>query len=339
MGKYLTNPPHRKLMLIGAKLALAALLMTWLVHSGAIDPSALFSHHASAAALVISACCVLLAMALGVYRWRQVMAVLGVPIRYPRALQIYWIGAFASTFLPGAATGDLLRVLYVVRDTPQARARSAVSVVLDRVFGLLGFMLTGLVLIAIRFDALLNSAQLRQLASNFLLLAVAVLLALGAALWIGKRLFKFGFTQRVLGRLRSTQRAALAGIAHLDPPNLALVLTVLGISLTIPLLLTCALMPFVSGLPFVDLAISSNAAQVANTVPLTPGGIGIGEGVFDYVLSLLGRPSPAIGYATAFLSLRLVTAAVNAVGGVLFFIPGITAHPRAPCPLSSERES
>ncbi len=116
-------------------------------------------------------------------------------------------------------------------------------------------------------------------------------------------------------------------------------LTVLGISLAIPLLLTCALMPFVSGLSFVDLAISSNAAQVANTIPLTPGGIGIGEGVFDYVLSLLGRPSPVIGYATAFLSLRLVTAAVNAVGGILLFIPRTTAQPRPPYPLSSERES
>ncbi len=219
MGQRLTNPPYRKLMLFGAKLAIAALLLTWLVHSGAIAPSALLDNHASAAALTISALCVLLAMALGVYRWRQVMAALGVPIRYARALQIYWIGAFASTFLPGAATGDLLRVFYVIRDTPHARARSALSVALDRVFGLLGFMLTGLILITIRFDALRNSAQLRQLAGDFLLVVVVALLALGAALWISKRVFKSGFTQRVLGRLRSTQRAALAGIAHLAPPT------------------------------------------------------------------------------------------------------------------------
>lgn len=338
MGKHLTNPPHRKLALIGAKLALAAFLLTWLVHSGAIDPSALLGTRASAAALTISALCVLLAMALGVYRWRRVMAALGVPIRYPRALQIYWIGAFAGTFLPGAATGDLLRVFYVVRDTPHARARSALSVAVDRVFGLLGFMLTGLALIAIRFDALRHSAQLRQLAGKLLLVVVAALLALGAAVWIGKRLFRSGFPQRVLDRVRSAQRAALAGIAHLDPPAPALVLMVLGISLIIPLLLACALMPFVAGLPFVDVAISSNAAQVANTIPLTPGGIGIGEGVFGYVLSLLGRPSPAIGYATAFLSLRFVTAAVNALGGLLLFVPGTAPRPRVPSTLSTERK-
>ncbi|AUB84535.1 lysylphosphatidylglycerol synthase transmembrane domain-containing protein [Candidatus Thiodictyon syntrophicum] len=326
---------QRAVLLIGAKLVLAAVLLAWLAHSGAIAPGVLLSNGASLSASLIAGLCVLAALALGVYRWRLVMGALGVHLTYARSLQVYWIGAFASTFLPGAATGDVLRAFYVARESPDARARAVVSVVIDRVFGLLGFMLSGLALILMRFDALRQSAELRGLALKFLLILVTALLSLLAAAWIGKRLFQDGPMARVWGKLGGARRAAMRRVAAFSYPDLWVLFAVLGISLMIPTLLTCGLLPFISDVTLdytnlIEIGISSNAAQVANTIPLTPGGIGVGEGVFEYVLALLRQPAPVVGYATAFLSLRLITAAVNAFGGVLFFLPGNILGARAP---------
>jgi len=326
---------RRGLLTIGAKLLLAVLLVLWLTRSGAITPSAVLRNGASLSADALAALCVLIALALGVFRWRLVMASLGVHIGYSRALQVYWIGAFAGTFLPGAATGDILRAFYVVREAPHARALAAASVVIDRVVGLAGFMLSGLALTLLRGDALRHSRELRELATSFGLILVAVLVSLLGAAWIGRRVFANGLMARSWGRLGNARRTVMTQIAAVGYPSLPALLTVLGISLMIPSLLTCALLPFISGVSLgytsmIDIGIASNVAQVANTLPLTPGGIGIGEGTFEYVLALLRHPSPVIGYGTAFLSLRLVTVAVNAFGGVLFFLPGQRPASRLP---------
>ena len=326
--------PRRGWVLLGAKLLLALLLLGWLAHSGALAPGALLKGKVAASALGTAALCVLVALVLGVYRWRLVMAALGVPMRYPRALQVYWIGAFAGTFLPGAATGDMLRAVYVARETPQARARAAASVVIDRVFGLLGFVLSGLVLLLMRFDALRQSAGLRDLATGFVVALVAVAVCLPAAVWLVQRVAGTDLLARARDRVVRTRRAVRMQAAAVGWPGMTQAATVLGLSLAIPTLLACALLPFIAGEAFpaasvIDIGIASNAAQVANTLPLTPGGIGIGEGAFEYVLSLLRQPAAVAGYATAFLSLRLVTVAVNAFGGVLLLLPGNRAGARA----------
>jgi len=326
--------PRRRRVLLGAKFLLAVLLLAWLAHSGSIAPGALLGGKVSASALGTAALCVFVALALGVYRWRLVMGALGVPMRYPRALQVYWIGAFASTFLPGAATGDLLRAIYVARETPLARTRAAASVVIDRGIGLLGFVLSGLMLMLLRFDVLRQSAGLRDIATTFAVVLVAVAVCLPAALWMGKRVFGADLMARTQDRLGSAHRAVRTQAAALGWPGATRSATALGLSLAIPTLLACALLPFIpSGTllatDVIDIGIASNAAQVANTLPLTPGGIGIGEGAFEYVLSLLRQPAVVAGYATAFLSLRLVTLAVNAFGGVLLLLPGNRAGARA----------
>ena len=308
-------PPWRRATAIAAaKVALAGGLLYFLTRTGALSPAALLDLHQSAGAIAVALGAVTTALGLGVYRWQLVLAAAGIRLGYWRALQLYWVGAFASTLLPGAVSGDLLRAVIIARDTPGARALAAASVAVDRVIGLLGFVVSALVLLTIRFDALRESAELRRM-------AVILALVLAAALGL------FMLARRLAPRLRrrfAARRHADAVTVWLAGATPRRLLTVGAISLAIPILLTAALLPFLpdrgGAVPLIVVAIASIAAQVANTIPLTPGGIGIGEGVFEYVAALLATGTA--GYATAFLSLRLVTMAVSAAGGIWLLIPG-----------------
>lgn len=300
---------------------MAALLLIVLIRSGALAPDALLHLSAPLGAITIAATCVLVALMLGVYRWQLVLAALGIRLPYSRALMLYWVGAFASTLLPGAVSGDLLRAAFIARDTPAARARAAASVLIDRVIGLLGFALCGLVLLAIRLEALRDSAELRRMALVFALVLGAALTLVLVGRWLG-RVFRRRFARQAHGGSAQSGGSNPTWLEGATPQRL---LGVLGISLAIPLLLTAALLPFLPQTPtapghWVAVTIASVAAQVANTLPLTPGGIGVGEGVFEYLVTLLA--GGAGGYATAFLAARLVAISVNAAGGLFLLVPG-----------------
>src|SRR3990167_11167828 len=64
----------------------------------------------------------------------------------------------------------------------------------------------------------------------------------------------------------------------------------------------------------IDYLIAIGVTQIANLIPATPGGLGIGEAAFSNIILLLNPSIPA-AYATIFLAYRII--------GVLVYLPGI----------------
>jgi len=58
-------------------------------------------------------------------------------------------------------------------------------------------------------------------------------------------------------------------------------------------------------------------AMIANSIPLTPGGLGVGEAAFAQIAHLLEQVHTHASYATAFLGMRVL----NALIGVLGILP------------------
>ena len=74
------------------------------------------------------------------WRWRQLMLVQGMNLPYRKCLTLTFVGQFYSTFLPGTTSGDIVKIIYTGRITGQ-KTKSAVTVILDRVIGLIGLMI------------------------------------------------------------------------------------------------------------------------------------------------------------------------------------------------------
>ena len=96
-----------------AKLATAIILIVWLVNSGKLDFSLvkqlITNSNNWIYAIIIYFCQVSLSGA----RWRLILKTRSnkpFPIR--KVIGLTWIGQFFNTFLPGAVSGDLIKLVY-----------------------------------------------------------------------------------------------------------------------------------------------------------------------------------------------------------------------------------
>lgn len=122
-----------------------------------------------------------LACVLQTERWRQLMAVQGISMSWSRAFRVYMIGAFFNLFLLGATGGDVVKIYYAMRETASKKSAALLSVLVDRMMGLLGLVLITAIVIAARWRELTAEAVTRGLLGTLVMVmgAMAGLVAVG----------------------------------------------------------------------------------------------------------------------------------------------------------------
>ena len=76
------------------------------------------------------------------YRWHLLLRGLGINVGAARAFHINMVGAFWNTVMPGTTGGDLFRAYFAAKHTTH-RTRAVVSVIVDRIIGLLALVILG----------------------------------------------------------------------------------------------------------------------------------------------------------------------------------------------------
>lgn len=132
------------------------------------------------------------------WRWMKLMQPQGIRIPYRKCLALTFVGQFYSTFLPGITGGDLVKIVYTSRLTG-SKGKSAVTILLDRVIGLVALMVIAGTSAGIQYAQTGNKTM-----GNVTLLIGAALggLVVGAAVYFSNR------ARRLIGLDRLTQRAA-----------------------------------------------------------------------------------------------------------------------------------
>lgn len=77
---------------------------------------------------------------IGSLRWTVLMRARGIGATYLRSLRLTMAGLFFNLCMPGTTGGDLMKAYYAAKGTKQ-RADAVVSVVIDRVCGMIGLVL------------------------------------------------------------------------------------------------------------------------------------------------------------------------------------------------------
>jgi len=274
------------------------------------------------AALAGSLACVLLTILLGVARWRIILGVQGLQLRWGRATGICFVAQFFNSFLLGSTGGDVIKALYAARETHHKKAEAVVTVFVDRLMGLWAMLLFAVVMM---FPNLRLLARHRQLALPALLIVLMLggaSVALGVAFWggVSKRfprarqwLRKFPKAEllersldscRQFGRTRGFKTRTL-GLSILV--NLACVLQMMvlsaGLGTRVSLLSWMVIVPMIFCI---------------SALPITLSGLGVRENLFVMMLAV-----PEIGVPrTTALSLSLLAFAGtlfwSLVGGVVY---------------------
>jgi uncharacterized membrane protein YbhN (UPF0104 family) len=263
------------------------------------------------------------------WRWQLLLHGLDVVPRFREVCGATFTGYFLSCFLPSVG-GDVVRVSYLA-GRGHRTVDLTISIVVDRCLGLLALVLLGIgaTLLHGTIGKLQGPILFLYLATIVLLLVVfLVSLSTGAmARWVAPLA---GGPLNVVPATLATTRAALG----LYRSRKIVLVKALGVSLGSQLLsvivyygLAIAVgekghfLDFLYGIPAVNLAI---------VLPISVGGVGVGEWTFVYLFTALGM-SPQTALAVSLLNL-IVRLGAGLAGGGLYLLRGLPlARPyRAP---------
>ncbi len=73
-------------------------------------------------------------------RWDYLLRVQGVHLRFWDIARLTMIGVFFNLAIPGAVSGDLVKMAYVARQQPGKEAECILTIIIDRILGLLGLL-------------------------------------------------------------------------------------------------------------------------------------------------------------------------------------------------------
>ena len=278
--------------------------------------------------LVIYGCVEMIA----VFRWQLLLRVQQIHLGLHRVFMLLMIGLFFNFFAPGGTGGDMVKVFYLMKETPGRRAHALLSALVDRLIGIFSLVTIAGVLIAVNWRWLMASAEAAQYV--WAALAILAFCALGIAVsfvitgcgLVGRiprrmpgrdKLAELAMAYNLYGRAwRSTGGAWLMSIAAhfgyfatfwcaaraVDSPTIK-----------VPTMAElCAIMPIVNTII---------------ALPISVGGVGVREGLFQVLLSNLAGVTEAVAVVVSSTGYML-TLAWGLLGGVLYILYRPSDHAR-----------
>src|ERR1700751_4474267 len=301
------------------RIAIGAGLLAYLAKSGLIDVRALSKVFTSWRITLAALMLLIVDSALMSVRLSWLFRPQGLNLRFGTSLKLSLVGFFFSTFLPGAASGDLSKLFYTMRGNGGRRIEIMTVVLLDRAIGLFSLLPLPLIFAPMFTQTLRSEFALRSL------LLTLRLLALGVAAGFPLCLFSDPFISCLPSgaRNRLTKNRVIRQVRAKYRENLSILCAALGLSflanlsLVLVTMLGAAALERFSWTPRMFLVIP--IGHIVNSLPLTPGGLGVGETAFSALFNLLGIR----GGAEALLCTRIWMAIIGLIGFV-FYLHGVS---------------
>ena len=311
-------------LLVLLKITISILLLAALVHWGRIDLHTLSAVADIPGTVIAAGGLVLLTLPLAALRWSIVLRLLGTPLPFRPLFHMLAMATLSAQFLFGVVSGDAIRGVYAWRALRGRSTRIAISIFADRLLGLLALFAIASIFSGLRLKRMQEVPQLAALEVS-LTVGLGVAFIGGLAILVTPNLLaklqlRFSRYRRVDLRLRQAREVlivfrrnplALAGAFTLSllsqfASNLALVLLAIGLN--------------IGSLSVIDYMLAAPLAFVANALPLSPGGLGVGEAAFDQICNWLDPVSTGVAYASIFFAYRAVSTVVLLIGLVSFTI-------------------
>jgi uncharacterized protein (TIRG00374 family) len=260
-------------------------------------------------------------------RWHRLLRALGIGMSFRRAFALNMVGAFYNTFMPGSTGGDLLKAYYAAKAAPQRRTAAVMSVIIDRVLGLLALIILGGSMAAIQYASSNDRTDPTSRACLQVAMIAATLLScalLGLWLIYSPWLRRVFLINLILQRVPMKDKVEkVIEVLRLYRERPALILW--AVLVTIPVHATVVVSAMFAGKAF-DLPLSSGyyfivvpVVVLVGAIPISPQGVGVME-AFAYFLTR--QQGATVNQALALtMSIRLVQIAFNLLGG-LFVLRG-----------------
>lgn len=295
------------------KLLIGVVGLWLLFRYGAIDLTVLMKAASRPDLLAIAFACLLVTVPLAAVRWWLLLRGLAFGVGFRWTVNTTLVSLFFHTFLPGAYGGDIVRIAIAYRLVRSGLNRLTFSVLIDRLTGLIALLMLSFAVVPV-----LPVAYAEWVGGIAVAALIVGVVGLTILLTAGQKVV--GLLARLPGSVGRTLshicREVLAALhAYLSRPSLlgaAIVISVVQYAFVIAALFVLGMAMNIESLPVSGYIVAGTWSLVANAVPLTPGGLGVGEAAFGQVASLLAGGGE--GYSTVFLAMRVLSIGIGMLG-------------------------
>ena len=263
----------------------------------------------------------LLAIAINAAKWHVLLRAQGIRVPFGELLEIQFVGFFFNNFLPANVGGDLMRGYTLARYTDRL-ADAAVSVVVDRIMGLMAYMCTAALaaFVVVSMTGRSDLAAVEWVAA----LSLAVVVA-GLAVLLSRRLrgllsqlFGWRFLAPLAGLWQGISDALNAYRFRYVALATAFGIGLIGIFCTT--LVNWFLSQALGGLMSLPAILIFNPLiALVLMLPISIGGLGLNQAAYPFFYGLAGVPAD---HAVAVSVLMQAVIIVGSLPGGLFWLRG-----------------
>jgi len=263
----------------------------------------------------------LLAIAVNAGKWHVLLRAQGIQVPFGRLLEIQFVGFFFNNFLPANVGGDLMRGYTLARYTDRL-ADAAVSVVVDRIMGLLAYMstaaLAAFVVVSITGRSDLQAVEWVAVLSFAVMIAGLGLLLSRRLRGLLSRLFGWRFLAPLAGLWQGISDALNAYRFRYRALATAFGVGLIGIFCTT--LVNWFLSQALGGLMALPAILIFNPLiALVLMLPISIGGLGLNQAAYPFFYGLAGVPAD---HAVAVSVLMQAVIVVGGLPGGLFWLRG-----------------
>ena len=266
------------------------------------------------------------------WRWVLLLRVQGVRLSVARTFSLLLIGLFFNFFIPGGTGGDVVKIYYLLKETHGQRTAALLSVLMDRIIGLIALIVLAGVIIALHWEWLVSTPTTAQgVWTTLLILGASV-----SGILFSFTVTGFGLVHRLPARFPMRDRLAEFALAYnlyarAWRPSVAAFFLSMGAHLGYFAVFFCAAAAFrAEGVRVPTLAQLTAILPVVNTIvamPISLGGIGIREGLFQVFLGQLCGVTEAVAVVISSTG-YLLTLVWGIIGGVIYLMYRPSEHAR-----------
>ena len=262
---------------------------------------------------VVAALMYFIACSTSAFRWQWLVNANGLRLSMWDGFRLTWIGTFFNNVVPGLTGGDLIKAIYVVRHTGE-KTRSIVSVIVDRVMGLLALGLLAALVVPFQMDRVLRDPGFRFLALGIYgtILAVCCL----AAVFFSKRIRRALSLDALLKKLpmadllQKIDDAIRFYRGHTRGLLVWLVFSVINHAISV-FSVICVGEALQIGVPWTEYLILIPVINIASAAPIAPAGWGVGEALYGFMFkNFCAQYLPTAAGAGAIMATRGVTLSI-----------------------------
>lgn len=240
----------------------------------------------------------------GVFRWCMLLKVQGIRAPIMDLLRLNLIGQFFNIAIPGSVSGDLVKMVYIRDHAGDRRAAAVLTVMLDRIMGLLGLLLIALIATALSADYIFADETDPMIRQFVLFIAFCSACGVGAMI-----VLEFHASLEKLPGIRSLIQWGGRVLPHRVTEIITKLVEAVDLyrksrmTIVWALVLSCvvhgglAVMYLFIGLGIGIRDVGANlyflTTQIANaiaSIPAAPGGVGVRDFVFKVIFKDAGVP-------------------------------------------------